>query len=195
MRVEFFGDEIERISDIDIVTGKVISHRSHIAIFPASHYVMNSENIKAAIETIQHDMNNQVAQFEEENKLIEAQRIAQRTMFDIEMMRELGYCNGIENYSRYFDGRVAGEPSFTLLDYFPDDFLLVIDESHITISQIGAMYAGDKSRKDMLVSYGFRLPSAYDNRPLNFNEFLDRVGQSIFVSATPGNMNTNTQEQ
>ena len=185
VRVEFFGDEIDRVSDIEVVTGKVVNDRKHVAIFPASHYVMNKESMAEAIENIERDLKIQIKDFEDENKLIEAQRIQQRTMFDIEMMRELGYCSGIENYSRYFDNRQIGEPSFTLIDYFPDDFLLVIDESHMTVSQIGAMYAGDRSRKDSLVNYGFRLPSAYDNRPLTFDEFNKRIGQTIYISATP----------
>lgn len=185
VRVEFFGDEIERITDIEVVTGKVTNQRKHVAIFPASHYVMSKENVVAAIENIERDMKIQVERFEAEGKLIEAQRIQQRTMFDLEMMRELGYCSGIENYSRYFDNRQIGEPSFTLLDYFPDDFMLIIDESHMTVSQIGAMYAGDRARKDSLVNYGFRLPSAYDNRPLNFEEFNERIGQTVYISATP----------
>lgn len=186
VRVEFFGDEIEKISDIEVVTGKVLNQRKHVAIFPASHYVMNQENMKEAIERIEKDMLIQVKKFEDEGKLIEAQRIQQRTMFDIEMMKEIGYCNGIENYSRYFDNRQIGDPSFTLLDYFPDDFLLVVDESHMTVSQIGAMHAGDRARKESLVNYGFRLPSAYDNRPLTFDEFNERIGQRIYISATPG---------
>jgi len=185
VRVEFFGDEIDRVSDIEVVTGKVVNDRKHVAIFPASHYVMNKESMAEDIENIERDLKIQIKDFEDENKLIEAQRIQQRTMFDIEMMRELGYCSGIENYSRYFDNRQIGEPSFTLIDYFPDDFLLVIDESHMTVSQIGAMYAGDRSRKDSLVNYGFRLPSAYDNRPLTFDEFNKRIGQTIYISATP----------
>ena len=185
VRVEFFGDEIERISDIEVVTGKVLNQRKHVAIFPASHYVMNKESMADALENIEQDMKIKIDEFGSEGKLIEAQRIQQRTMFDIEMMRELGYCSGIENYSRYFDKRQIGEPSFTLLDYFPDDLLLIIDESHMTVSQIGAMYAGDRSRKDSLVSYGFRLPSAYDNRPLTFDEFNERIGQTIYISATP----------
>ncbi|MBN2878890.1 MAG: excinuclease ABC subunit UvrB [Clostridia bacterium] len=185
VRVEFFGDEIEKISDIEVVTGKVINQRKHVAIFPASHYVMNKESMAAAIENIERDLMIQVKEFEDEGKLLEAQRIQQRTMFDIEMMRELGYCSGIENYSRYFDKRQIGEPSFTLIDYFPDDFMLIIDESHMTVPQIGAMYAGDRSRKESLVTYGFRLPSAYDNRPLTFEEFNAKIGQVVYISATP----------
>ncbi|MEX1377038.1 MAG: excinuclease ABC subunit UvrB [Eubacteriales bacterium] len=185
VRVEFFGDEIEKISDIEIVTGRVLNERKHVAIFPASHYVMNRESMAEAIENIEHDLKIQIKEFEDEGKLIEAQRIQQRTMFDIEMMRELGYCSGIENYSRYFDKRNVGDPSYTLIDYFPDDFLLIIDESHMTVSQIGAMYAGDRSRKESLVNYGFRLPSAFDNRPLTFEEFNKKIGQTIFISATP----------
>jgi len=185
VRVEFFGDEIEKISDIEVVTGKVINQRKHVAIFPASHYVMNKESMAEAIENIERDLKIQVKEFEDEGKLLEAQRIQQRTMFDIEMMRELGYCSGIENYSRYFDKRQIGEPSFTLIDYFPDDFMLIIDESHMTVPQIGAMYAGDRSRKESLVTYGFRLPSAYDNRPLTFEEFNAKIGQVVYISATP----------
>ncbi len=185
IRVEFFGDEIEKISEIHALTGRVLSVLKHVAIFPASHYATSPEKMEDAIAQIEADMTEQVKAFEENNQLVEAQRLSQRTRYDIEMMREIGYCSGIENYSRYFDGRVPGQPSFTLIDYFPDDFLLFIDESHMTVSQIGAMYAGDKSRKDSLVSYGFRLSSAYDNRPLMFDEFKERIGQTLYVSATP----------
>jgi excinuclease ABC subunit B len=185
IRVEFFGDEIEKVSDIHALTGRVISSRKHVAIFPASHYAISTTKMEDALAQIESDMKEQVQIFEENNQLIEAQRLEQRTRYDIEMMKEIGYCSGIENYSRYFDGRIPGQPSFTLLDYFPDDFLLFIDESHMTVPQIGAMYAGDKSRKDALVSYGFRLSSAYDNRPLKFDEFKERIGQTLYVSATP----------
>ena len=185
VRIEFFGDEVEKISDIHALTGRVLSTRKHVAIFPASHYATSTEKMEDALEQIELDMREQVEAFEENGQLLEAQRLSQRTRYDIEMMKELGYCSGIENYSRYFDGRVPGQPSFTLLDYFPKDFLLFIDESHMTVPQIGAMYAGDKSRKDMLVSFGFRLTSAYDNRPLTFDEFNERIGQTLYVSATP----------
>ena len=185
IRIDFFGDEVEKISDIHALTGNVLNTRKHVAIFPASHYATSTAKMEDAIESIRADMFKQVRAFEDDNKLIEAQRLSQRTYYDIEMMQEIGYCSGIENYSRYFDGRAPGQPSFTLLDYFPDDFLLFIDESHMTVPQIGAMYAGDKSRKDALVGYGFRLSSAYDNRPLTFDEFRQRVGQTLFVSATP----------
>ncbi len=185
VRIEFFGDEIEKISDIHALTGRVLSTRKHVAIFPASHYATSQAKMEDAIEEIEQDMQEQVKAFEENGQLLEAQRLSQRTRYDIEMMKEIGYCSGIENYSRYFDGRVPGQPSFTLIDYFPDDFLLFIDESHMTVPQIGAMYAGDKSRKNTLVSFGFRLSSAYDNRPLRFEEFNERIGQTLYVSATP----------
>ncbi len=185
IRVEFFGDEIEKVSEIHALTGKVLNSLKHVAIFPASHYATSLVKMEQAIENIRNDMFKQVRAFEDNNQLIEAQRLSQRTYYDIEMMQEIGYCSGIENYSRYFDGRKIGQPSFTLLDYFPDDFLVFIDESHMTVPQIGAMYAGDKSRKDSLVSYGFRLESAYDNRPLKFDEFKERIGQTLYVSATP----------
>ena len=185
VRVEFFGDEIERISEINVVTGEILSVREHIAIFPATHYATSRDKVDAALEEIERDMHMCVRQFEQQNKLLEAQRIKQRTSYDLEMMREVGYCSGVENYSRYFDGRESGQPPYTLLDYFPDDFLLLIDESHVTIPQVRAMYAGDASRKKMLVEYGFRLPSAFDNRPLRFDEFEKRIGQVICTSATP----------
>jgi len=185
VRIDFFGEEIEKISDIHALTGRVLNTRKHVAIFPASHYAASSIKMENAIEDIRGDMYKQVRAFEDNNQLIEAQRLSQRTYYDIEMIQEIGYCSGIENYSRYFDGRQIGEPSFTLLDYFPDDFLVFIDESHKTIPQIGAMFSGDKSRKDSLVNYGFRLSSAYDNRPLRFEEFKTRVGQTLYVSATP----------
>jgi len=185
IRVEFFGDEIDRISEINALTGEIIGLREHCVIFPASHYVTTKEKMEQAIEAIEAELEERVAYFESQNKLVEAQRIAQRTKYDIEMMREVGFCSGIENYSRHISGRTAGSPPFTLLDYFPEDFLLIVDESHVTIPQVRAMYAGDRSRKDALVEYGFRLPSAYDNRPLCFEEFEDHIHQIVFVSATP----------
>ncbi|MGI5878253.1 MAG: excinuclease ABC subunit UvrB [Christensenellales bacterium] len=186
IRVEFFGDEIERISQFDVVTGRAQRVFDHVMIFPASHYAASRERIERAIRQIEADLAVETAAFEAEGKLLEAQRLAQRTRYDIEMMREIGYCSGIENYSRYFDGRAPGQPSYSLLDFFPKDYLLFIDESHVTVSQIQAMYAGDRSRKDMLVQFGFRLRAAYDNRPLTFEEFEERMGQTIYVSATPG---------
>lgn len=186
IRVEFFGDEIDRICETDALTGNILSELKHVLIFPASQYAVGSEKMKLALSMIEQDMNNEVVAFRNEGKLLEAQRLEQRTRFDLEMMKEIGYCSGVENYSRYFDGRSPGEPSFTLLDYFPkDNFLVFIDESHMTIPQIRAMYHGDRSRKDNLVGYGFRLKSAYDNRPLTFEEFDARVPQLICVSATP----------
>ena len=186
VRVEFFGDGIDRISEINTVTGQVTNNISHVAIYPASHYVTTAEKMERAIEEIMAEMKERVDFFEANNKLLEAQRIHQRTMFDIEMMREIGYCNGIENYSRVISGREPGSAPMTLLDYFPDDFVMFIDESHVTLPQVRAMYAGDRTRKETLVEYGFRLPSAFDNRPLTFNEFNDRINQVIYVSATPG---------
>ena len=185
IRVEYFGDEIERISEFSPVTGKAAHTLQHIAIYPATHYATNTVEREKNIQVIEQDLKAQVAKFEAEGKLLEAERIAQRTRYDIEMMQETGFCQGIENYSRHISGRAAGSAPYTLLDYFPDDFLLVIDEAHVTIPQVRAMYAGDRSRKDSLVEYGFRLPSAYDNRPLTFSEFEQRIGQTIFVSATP----------
>jgi len=185
IRVEFWGDEIEKISEINPVTGKTIGTRQHVMIFPNSHYVTSSEKMERAIQTIEQEMEERVEYFKSQNKLIEAQRIQERTNFDIEMMKETGFCQGIENYSRHISGREPGSPPFTLFDYFPDDFLLLIDESHATIPQVRAMYNGDRARKDSLVKYGFRLPSAYDNRPLTFNEFEERINQAVFVSATP----------
>ena len=185
VRVEFFGDEIERISEIDTLTGEVLGTRSHIAIFPASHYVTTPEKRERAIVSIQKELDERLAELKAQDKLLEAQRLSERTLYDIEMMREIGFCSGIENYSRHISGRASGSAPYTLLDYFPDDFLLVIDESHVTIPQVRAMYAGDRSRKKSLIDYGFRLPSAYDNRPLNFEEFEQRINQVIFVSATP----------
>ncbi len=185
IRVEFFGDEIDRISEVDIVTGEVVSFRTYIAVFPASHYATTGEKMKAAIRGIEDELTDRLAVFKSQGKLLEMQRLEQRTNYDLEMMQEIGFCQGIENYSRHISGRAPGSAPYTLIDYFPDDFLLVIDESHVTIPQVRAMYAGDRSRKDSLVEYGFRLPSAYDNRPLNFKEFEDKINQVIFVSATP----------
>ena len=186
LRVEMFGDEIDRISQIDAVSGHVLATMEHAALFPATHYATDPEHIEDHIAEIERDLQKRIADFEKDGRLLEAQRIAQRTRYDIEMMREIGYCQGIENYSRYFDGRKPGDAPYTLLDYFPDEFLVMIDESHVTVPQIRAMYNGDRARKDTLVNYGFRLPSAYDNRPLLFEEFERRIGQTIFVSATPG---------
>lgn len=185
IRIDFFGDEIEKISEIDTLTGEILGSRSHVAIFPASHYVTTSDKLEAAIGTIQEELKFRLRELRENNKLVEAQRLEERTNYDIEMMREVGYCSGIENYSRHISGRPAGSPPYTLLDYFPDDFLLVVDESHATIPQVRAMYAGDRSRKENLIQYGFRLPSALDNRPLCFEEFEKRINQAIYVSATP----------
>ena len=193
-RVEFYGDEIEKISRIDPVTGEILEKLSELAIFPASHYVTSDDERKSALKEIETDLSKQIAKFESENKLLEAQRIKQRTMFDLEMLTELGVCSGIENYSRYFDGRNPVEPPFTLLDFFPDDFLMVVDESHIAIPQIRGQYEGDKSRKSTLVDYGFRLPSALDNRPLKFDEWKDRVNKAVLVSATPGKWENENSE-
>ena len=186
IRVEFFGDEIDRISEVNAVTGMVERYIDHIAIYPASHYVASREKLERAMAEIRKECDQQVEFFRSQDKLIEAQRIAQRTNYDLEMLTEIGFCTGIENYSRVIQGRAPGTPPTTLLDYFPDDFLLFVDESHVTLPQTRAMYAGDRSRKDALVNYGFRLPSAYDNRPLNFDEFTDKLHQRIYVSATPG---------
>lgn len=185
IRVEFFGDEIDRICEFDALTGRTISVLSHISIYPATHYVVGQETMENALGQIQADMDVEVAQFLAEGKLLEAQRLKERVSYDMEMMREVGYCNGIENYSRYFDGRQIGEAPFTLIDYFPEGFLTIIDESHMSIPQIRAMYNGDRARKTSLVEYGFRLNAAYDNRPLNFDEFNKKIGQTIYVSATP----------
>jgi len=185
IRVEFWGDEIEKISEINPLTGKTIGTRNHVMIFPNSHYVTTKDKMERAIGTIEEELEERIKYFKSEGKLIEAQRIEERTNFDIEMMKETGFCQGIENYSRHISGRQPGSPPFTLFDYFPDDFLLLIDESHATIPQVRAMYNGDKARKDSLVNYGFRLPSAYDNRPLTFKEFEERINQVVFVSATP----------
>ena len=186
IRIEFFGDEIDRISEVEAVTGRAVSMLSHIAIYPATHYAVGSNNLNDCLKNIEDDMKKEVADLEAQGKLLEAERLKQRTSYDIEMMREIGYCSGIENYSRYFDGRKPGETPYTLFDYFPDDFLLLIDESHMTIPQIRAMYNGDRSRKDALVDYGFRLKSAYDNRPLKFDEWERKFHQMICFSATPG---------
>ncbi len=185
LRIEFFGDQVEAISEIDPLRGVVINRLTKCAIYPASHYVSTRETLEKAVELIRVDLGERIRYFREQNMLLEAQRIEQRTFFDIEMMEEMGFCQGIENYSRYFDGRQAGEPGYTLIDYFPDDFVLFVDESHITIPQVGGMYRGDRSRKETLVQYGFRLPAALDNRPLNFQEFESRISQAVYVSATP----------
>lgn len=185
IRVEFFGDEVERISEFNPLTGELVAERNHIAIYPASHYVTTPEKREQAIASIEAELEERLKELNEENKLIEAQRLEQRTHYDIEMMRETGFCNGIENYSRHISGRAPGSAPFTLIDYLPKDFLLIVDESHVTIPQVRAMYAGDRARKESLVNYGFRLPSAFDNRPLNFDEFYHKLNQAIFVSATP----------
>ncbi|CDF58280.1 excinuclease ABC subunit UvrB [Thermobrachium celere] len=185
IRVEFFGDEIDRITEIDVLTGEILGERKHVSIFPASHYAASREKIEKAIAGIEKELDERYNELMQQDRVLEAQRLKQRTNYDIEMLREVGYCNGIENYSRHFDGRQKGEPPYTLLDYFPDDFLIFIDESHVTLPQLRAMYAGDKSRKDNLVEYGFRLPCAYDNRPLKFEEFEKKINQVVFVSATP----------
>lgn len=186
IRVEFFGDEIESISEIDVLTGRKINSLNHAFILPATHYAIGNDDVEKIYEQIESDMEEQVNFFESKGKLIEAQRIRERVMYDLEMMKEVGYCSGIENYSRYFDGRKIGEAPYTLLDYFPKDFVLFVDESHMTLPQIRGMYAGDRARKQSLVEYGFRLPAAFDNRPLNFEEFESRINQALFVSATPG---------
>ncbi len=195
LRIEFFGDEIDRISEIEVTTGHVLATLEHAAVFPATHYATDHSHMEENIAVIEHDLAERIAQFEKEGKLLEAQRIAQRTNYDIEMMREIGYCQGIENYSRYFDGRKPGDAPYSLLDYFPKDFICFIDESHVTVPQIRAMYNGDRARKDTLVEYGFRLPSAYDNRPLLFSEFEQRIHQTVYVSATPGPYESAKAEQ
>ncbi|MBR4953481.1 MAG: excinuclease ABC subunit UvrB, partial [Oscillospiraceae bacterium] len=195
IRVEFFGDEIDRISEINVVTGMPTRYLNHVAIYPASHYVTTHEKMERAVREIRRECDERVKYFEEEGKLIEAQRIAQRTAYDIEMMTELGYCSGIENYSRIISGRAPGTPPMTLLDYFPEDFIMFIDESHVTLPQVRAMYNGDRARKESLVGYGFRLPSAFDNRPLKFPEFQERVHQVTYVSATPGEYERERAEQ
>jgi excinuclease ABC subunit B len=194
-RVEFFGDEIEKISEIEAISGKVLANLQHVSIFPATHYAVGSEKLLGVLDQIQQDANEEVERFKQQNKLIEAQRLKERVFYDLEMMREMGYCNGIENYSRYFDGRNIGEPPFTLLDYFPKDFLLFVDESHISLPQVRGMYNGDRARKKNLIDYGFRLESAFDNRPLNFKEFNERLGQVIYVSATPSEYEINRAGQ
>lgn len=186
IRVEFFGDEVDRISEINIVTGAVKRELSHVAIYPASHYVSTPEKMERACNEIIEEMERCVKEFEDDGKLLEAQRLRQRTQYDVEMIQELGYCTGIENYSRITSGREPGSPPFTLIDYFPDDFLLIVDESHVTLPQVRGMYAGDRARKEVLVKFGFRLPSAFDNRPLNFTEFEEHINQVVYVSATPG---------
>lgn len=186
LRIEFFGDEIDRIREVDALTGEVIGDREHISIFPATHFLTSEEIMDRALPQIENDMKKQVKKFTDEGKLLEAERIQQRTTYDIEMLREMGYCNGIENYSRYMDGRKPGEPPYTLLDFFPKDFLLVVDESHQTMPQVRGMYNGDRARKQMLIDYGFRLPSALDNRPLKLAEFEKHVNQVVYMSATPG---------
>ena len=195
IRVEFFDDIIENISEFDVVTGRVLNRLKHAPIFPASHYAVGSEKLQSAIAEIREDAIKQEEIFTKENKYIEAQRIRERTNYDLEMMQEMGYCSGIENYSRYFDGRSPGEPPYTLLDYFPNGFLLFVDESHITLPQIRGMFNGDRARKTSLVDYGFRLPSAFDNRPLNFEEFNSRIGQTVYVSATPNDYELNLAGQ
>ena len=195
VRVEFFGDEIDRISEINALTGQVKNVLSHVAIYPASHYVVAPEKLERAITDILAEMEEQVKKFEKEGKLLEAQRIRQRTEYDMEMLRETGFCKGIENYSRVMSGREPGSAPFTLLNYFPDDFVLFVDESHVTLPQVRGMYGGDRSRKESLVNYGFRLPSAFDNRPLTFDEFYERVGQKVFVSATPGELEKSKSSQ
>lgn len=199
IRIEFFGDEIDRIREFDVLTGKIIGDRKHVSITPASHFAASQETIDKAINVIEYELEERLRELTSQDKLLEAQRLRQRTNYDIEMIKEMGYCSGIENYSRILDGRAPGTPPQTLLDYFPDDYLMFIDESHVTLPQVRAMYAGDKSRKDNLVEYGFRLPSAYDNRPLQFKEFENKINQVIFVSATPGQYevdhSTNIAEQ
>ncbi|WP_314049909.1 excinuclease ABC subunit UvrB [Peptostreptococcus stomatis] len=186
IRIEFFGDEIDRITEIDYVTGKVVGQRNHVVIFPASHYVTTPERIERAIGTIEEELDQAIADFKSRDKLLEAQRIEQRTKYDIEMLREIGFCQGIENYSRHITGRSKGEKPYTLMDFFPDDYLIIVDESHVTIPQVRGMYAGDRSRKKSLIENGFRLESAYDNRPLNFEEFESNIHQVLFTTATPG---------
>ncbi|MBR4087651.1 MAG: excinuclease ABC subunit UvrB, partial [Clostridia bacterium] len=195
IRLDFFGDEIERISEIDHLTGELKKVLTHVAIYPASHYVIGEEKREKALKEIERELEERIKYFNDEGKFIEAQRIEQRTRYDLEMLREIGFCNGIENYSRILSGRCPGSPPATLLDFFGDDFLLIIDESHVTLPQVRGMYGGDRSRKEMLVEYGFRLPSAFDNRPLNFNEFTDRLDKIIYVSATPAAYELERAEQ
>ena len=199
VRIEMFGDEIDRLTEFDVLTGETVAERNHIAIFPASHYVTTGPKLKRAITSIEQELDERLKVLKAQDKLLEAQRLKQRTEYDLEMMQEVGYCSGIENYSRHMSNRQPGDPPYTLLDYFPDDYLLMIDESHVTVPQLRAMYNGDRSRKTTLVDYGFRLPSALDNRPLTFDEFTERINQVIYVSATPGpyelGVSTNTAEQ
>ena len=195
VRIEMFDTEVERILEVDVLTGEILSKRNHVAIFPASHYVTSRENLERAMGDIKVELKERLGILEASNKLLEAQRLEQRTRYDLEMMDEMGYCSGIENYSRHMDGRKAGEPPFTLVNYFPQDFLLVVDESHVTLPQLRAMYAGDRSRKEMLVEYGFRLPSALDNRPLNFDDFNAQIKQAIYISATPAEYELNKADQ
>ena len=199
IRVELFGDEIDRLVEVDALTGEVIAERKHVAVYPASHYVTTKEKMKIAVERIEAELDEQLAKLKAEDRLLEAQRLEQRTRYDIEMMQEMGYCSGIENYSRHMSERKAGEAPYTLIDYFPDDFLIMVDESHVTIPQVRAMYNGDRARKESLIDYGFRLPSALDNRPLKFDEFVERINQIVYVSATPGpyemEVETNVAEQ
>ena len=199
IRVELFGDEIDRLVEVDALTGEVIAERKHVAVYPASHYVTTKEKMKIAVERIEAELDEQLVKLKAEDRLLEAQRLEQRTRYDIEMMQEMGYCSGIENYSRHMSERKAGEAPYTLIDYFPDDFLIMVDESHVTIPQIRAMYNGDRARKESLIEYGFRLPSALDNRPLKFDEFVERINQIVYVSATPGpyemEVETNVAEQ
>ena len=186
VRIELFGDEVENIKEINPVTGEIVGLRNHVAIYPASHYVTSQENIERAVETISEELEERIKWFKDRGKLIEAQRIEQRTRYDMEMLREVGTCKGIENYSRHITGLPPGSRPYTLIDYIPDDFLIIIDESHVMLPQLRAMYAGDRSRKQSLVDYGFRLPSALDNRPLKFEEFNSLIDQILYVSATPG---------
>ena len=199
IRVELFGDEIDRLVEVDSLTGEVIAERKHVAVYPASHYVTTKEKMNIAVERIEAELDEQLAKLKAADRLLEAQRLEQRTRYDIEMMQEMGYCSGIENYSRHMSERKAGEAPFTLIDYFPDDFLIMVDESHVTMPQIRAMYNGDRARKESLIEYGFRLPSALDNRPLQFDEFVERINQIVYVSATPGpyemEVETNIAEQ
>ena len=184
--MEFFGDEIERITEIDSVTGEILGYRSHLSVFPASHYATSGDKLKKAVQTISEELEERLKELRSQDKLLEAQRLEQRIRYDLEMLAEMGYCSGIENYSRHLSGRAPGSRPYTLIDYFPRDFLVIIDESHVTVPQLGAMYNGDRSRKETLVEYGFRLPSALDNRPLTFEEFEGLVNQAVFISATPG---------
>lgn len=199
IRVELFGDEIDRLVEVDALTGEVIAERKHVAVYPASHYVTTKEKMRIAVERIEAELDEQLAKLKAADRLLEAQRLEQRTRYDIEMMQEMGYCSGIENYSRHMSERKAGEAPYTLIDYFPDDFLIMVDESHVTIPQVRAMYNGDRARKESLIEYGFRLPSALDNRPLQFDEFVERINQIVYVSATPGpyemEVQTNIAEQ